>query len=134
MKPRRSWESAVLLATALVAAAMVVSCAQQNQAPLVGPVQLTANPHAGFEPAEVVPGSGRRAVVLEVLTAGEYNYLSVDEGGTQYWVAELATMVKKGDVVEFIATVPVVNYASKRLGRSFASLYFVQGLRNDATQ
>jgi hypothetical protein len=69
-----------------------------------------------------------------VLTAGEYNYLSVDEGGTHYWVAALATTVKKGDVVEFIATVPVVNYASKRLGRSFASLYFVQGLRNDATQ
>jgi len=127
-----------------VAIALIIgldSCAK-NDKPLVSPAGAGAavtapaattpgtDPHAAS--TTIIPaGVGHKASVLEVLQAGEYSYIQVQENGKQFWVATVQAKASKGDVIEFADSPLFPSFQSKALNRTFENLMMVDGIRND---
>ncbi len=86
------------------------------------------DPHAGLPPREIPAGASHQGKVLQVMDAGSYSYLEVEEKGQKLWVAAMKTTAKKGDRVEFPNSPPMVNFESKTLKKTFASIYFADTL------
>ena len=74
-------------------------------------------------------GTGHKGKVLQVMDAGSYIYLEVEEKGKKLWVAALKIKTAKGDTVEFPDSPPMENFQSKTLKRTFDKIIFVENLR-----
>lgn len=88
-----------------------------------------SDPHAGLKMKEMPAGSGHKGKVLQVMDAGSYTYLEVEEKGQKVWVAALKAKVSKGDTVEFPDAKPMENFQSKALNRTFDKIIFAEGIR-----
>jgi len=97
------------------------------QAPFV--VSPGSNPHAGVKSQEIPPGAVRKGKVLQTMDASSYTYVEVEEKGQKLWLAVMKTAVKKGDIVEFPDSPPMINFTSKTLNRTFDKIIFAQGLK-----
>jgi hypothetical protein len=86
-------------------------------------------PHAGMNSQEVPPGPNHKGKVLQTMDASSYTYVEVEEKGEKLWLAVMKTAVKKGDIVEFPDSPPMINFTSKTLNRTFDKIIFAQGLR-----
>jgi len=84
--------------------------------------QPAANPAPTAEKKSAAPQTGK---VLEVLNASNYTYLRVDTGKEKIWLAGPQTKVKPGEKIMFGAGLPMKNFQSKSLGRTFETVYFV---------
>ncbi|MHB8908089.1 MAG: hypothetical protein ACYDAA_04335 [Syntrophales bacterium] len=93
------------------------------------PAGTPANPHAGLKLKEMAPGSGHKGKVLQVIDAGSYTYLEVEEKGQKLWVAALKAKVSKGETVEFPDTKPMENFQSKSLNKTFDKIIFADSLK-----
>lgn len=95
---------------------------------LVGALMLaqgqTAAPAA--EPVGV-----RSGTVAETMNSGGYTYLLVDDGQAKQWVATTVVEIKVGSKVEVPAGVPMKNFFSSTLKRSFPDIRFVGGITVD---
>jgi hypothetical protein len=87
------------------------------------------NPHAGMKSEEIQPGPNHKGKVLQTMDASSYTYVEVEEKGQKLWLAVMKTAVKKGDIVEFPDSPPMINFTSKTLNRTFDKIIFAQGLR-----
>ncbi len=87
------------------------------------------DPHAGLKMREIPAGANHKGKVVQVMDAGSYTYLEVEEKGKKIWVAAMKTAVKKGDVVEFPDSPPMENFQSKTLKRSFEKIIFANAIR-----
>jgi hypothetical protein len=109
--------------------------AMQPAAPQAGPQMPPmaaapgSNPHAGMQSQEVQPGPNHKGKVLQTMDASSYTYVEVEEKGQKLWLAVMKTAVKKGDIVEFPDSPPMINFTSKTLNRTFDKIIFAQGLR-----
>jgi hypothetical protein len=63
--------------------------------------------------------------VLETLNASNYTYVRVDTGREKLWLAVPQMNIKAGEKVTFEAGLPMKNFQSKGLGRTFETIYFV---------
>lgn len=74
-------------------------------------------------PAIAAPGafSGK---VAETMDAGGYTYVLVDTGTNQVWAAASRFQVKKGDQVTVPDSMPMANFRSDSLKRTFPVIYF----------
>ncbi|MFA8434675.1 MAG: hypothetical protein ACEPOZ_09180 [Marinifilaceae bacterium] len=72
--------------------------------------------------------------VLEVLQANSYTYLNLKESNKTYWVAIPKKEVKVGDKVYHEQGLEMTNFKSKDLQRTFASIYFLQGVSSTPVQ
>ena len=112
-----------------------VSAPQVAVQSVTPPVQAPAgvpaggNPHAGLKLKEMAAGTGHKGKVLQIMDAGSYTYLEVEEKGQKLWVAALKVKVAKGDTVEFPDSSPMENFKSKILNRTFDKILFVESLR-----
>ena len=88
-----------------------------------------ANPHAGLKLKEMTPGTGHKGKVLQVIDAGSYTYLEVQEKGQKLWVAALKAKVSKGETVEFPDSKPMENFQSKSLNKTFDKIIFADSLK-----
>lgn len=88
-----------------------------------------ADPHAGLKLKEMAPGSGHKGKVLQVMDAGSYTYLEVEEKGKKLWVAALKAKVSKGETVEFPDSKPMENFQSKSLNKTFDKIIFADSLK-----
>lgn len=70
--------------------------------------------------------------VVEVIVAGRHIYVQVDNGKGRVWVAVPAFDGKPGDKVEVPPGVPVANFHSRKLKRTFKMIYFVGSIRRIA--
>ncbi|MEI6875055.1 MAG: hypothetical protein WCL50_07980 [Spirochaetota bacterium] len=123
------------LIAALVILALVVTvagCAKDSK-PLVTPAAGAAqsNPHGAVQRVEIPAGAGHKGKVLEALDAGEYSYIQIEESGKKLWVAVMKTKVNKGDEIEFADSPAFTNFQSKILNRTFDSVIFAAGIRNN---
>lgn len=84
--------------------------------------QPAANPAPAGAKKSAAPQTGK---VLEVLNASNYTYLRVDTGKEKVWLAAPQTKIKAGDKIMFGAGLPMKNFQSKSLGRTFETVYFV---------
>lgn len=82
----------------------------------------TAPQGAAKEDPTGMSGTGK---VIETMNSGGYTYAHVDVGGTKYWVAGQETQVAVGDTVSFSHGMPMVNFRSNTLKRTFDMVYFV---------
>jgi hypothetical protein len=78
-------------------------------------------------PAIAAPGafSGK---VAETMDAGGYTYVLVDTGTNQLWAAASRFQVKKGDVVSVPDSMPMSNFRSDSLKRTFPVIYFASNI------
>ncbi|MBI4522329.1 MAG: hypothetical protein HY695_00810 [Deltaproteobacteria bacterium] len=66
----------------------------------------------------------KAGTVVEYINAGNYTYVHVDTGTEKVWAAAPAFQVKVGDHVVVPTNMPMKNYRSESLGRTFNVVYF----------
>lgn len=93
---------------------------------LVTGVQMGFAAEKATKPAAPAPAaqgtiSGK---VLETMNSGGYTYVQVDTGKSKVWAAAPQFAVKKGDTVSIADGMPMQNYQSKTLNRTFDTVYF----------
>jgi hypothetical protein len=87
------------------------------------------DPHANLKLKEIPAGTGHKGKVLQVMEAGSYTYLEVEEKGQKLWIAALKTKLNKGDIVEFPDSKPMEKFESKTLKRTFDKIIFAESIR-----
>jgi hypothetical protein len=82
-------------------------------------------PAAGAAPAAPEGTAGTRGKVVETMNSGGYTYVQVDDGSKKIWAAAPPFTVAVGDMVMVPEGMPMENFQSKTLGRTFELIYFV---------
>ncbi len=76
--------------------------------------------------------SGDSGIVIETMDAGGYTYSNLKKDGMTDWVASPATSVKIGQEVSFTGCMPMVNFHSKALNRTFPTIKFCGAMKGDS--
>lgn len=81
---------------------------------------------AGGATAPKPPGEAVeiKGTVAETMNAANYTYVLINAGGKPVWAAAPQFAVKAGDQVVVAGAMPMVNYQSKTLNRTFDVVYF----------
>jgi hypothetical protein len=87
------------------------------------------DPHAGLKLKDIPAGTGHKGKVLQVMEAGTYTYVEVEEKGQKLWIAALKTKLNKGDIVEFPDSKPMEKFESKTLKRTFDKIIFAESIK-----
>lgn len=74
------------------------------------------------------PFSGK---VVETIDAGRYTYVQVDTGEKAVWVASLSFDAEPGDAVSVPPGLPMADFQSKALNRTFDMIYFVGAIHRE---
>ena len=70
--------------------------------------------------------------VVETFNGGGYTYISLEKDGKKTWVAVPGTKVTVGDQIELEPGMPMPNFKSKALNRTFDSIIFSSGIIHNA--
>jgi len=102
-------------------------------APVVpgGEKMPSSYPPSAPEGGAPAPASGGKLItgkVAETMNAGGYTYVQVDNGKQKVWAAAPQFEVKKGDTVTVPEGMPMANYKSTTLNRTFDVVYFVAAI------
>jgi hypothetical protein len=97
-----------------------------------------SEPTKGSEPAAEAPAppssesqipTGRFVGnVVETMDAGTYTYVALEGGGERVWAVGPKTPVAIGDEISIALEMPMPNFESETLGRTFETVYFVGSL------
>ena len=98
----------------------LAGCSESEKAP------ITENPAL----AAPVPAGMVRGTVLENMNSGGYTYVFIETAQDQRWVAAMDTSVQVGDIVQTDQGMPMAQFESKTLNRTFEVVYFVGALQN----
>ncbi|MEN8262932.1 MAG: hypothetical protein ABFR82_05670 [Nitrospirota bacterium] len=71
----------------------------------------------------------RVAAVVETFNAGNYTYLKLDEDGKEVWLASQPMKVSAGEKVEYIGGVPMKNFYSRSLERTFEDILLITRIK-----
>jgi hypothetical protein len=80
--------------------------------------------------AAPVPDGMVRGTVAESMDVAGYTYVLIDSDGQQLWIAGPETAVEVGDIVQASTRMPMTDFTSETLGRTFEILYFSGSLQN----
>ncbi len=78
-------------------------------------------------PIQAAPDAAAGAIsgkVVETMNAAGYTYVLIDTGAKKSWVAAPQFAVKVGDTAAIADAMPMQNYQSKTLNRTFDVVYF----------
>ncbi len=65
--------------------------------------------------------------VVDVIVSGNFTYVEIGHASSTVWAAGIgSSAIKKGDRVSFSAQMPMQNFFSKNLNRTFPVIYFVK--------
>ena len=70
------------------------------------------------------PALESSGILLESINAASYTYVRINTGKDTVWAAAPQFTAKTGDTVEFSRSMPMENYQSKTLKRTFSVVYF----------
>ncbi len=106
--------------TALLALAAAVACNRDRAA------KLAPQPAAPAQPAAAAPTAGPMAsgTVVETMDAAEYTYVRVKTADGDLWAAAGKFPVKVGQKVVVPIDMPMENFHSGTLNRTFKTIYF----------
>lgn len=76
----------------------------------------------------------RTGTVVEFINAGSYTYVQVDTGEEKIWAAAPAFAVAAGDRVVVPTGMPMRNYKSESLGRTFDVVYFAGSIVKEGAE
>lgn len=80
------------------------------------------------KPAAAAQSAEIKGKVIETTNAAGYTYIRVESGKQKVWAAAPQFAVKKGDTVAFSSDMPMRDYHSKTLNRTFDMVYFTGGV------
>ena len=80
----------------------------------------------GGKSKAVLPPGTHGVSVVEVVQTSNYTYLQVEENNNKFWIAVVRVEAKPGDSVYYTKAGEMKNFVSKELGRTFASVFFVE--------
>ena len=106
---------------AMFSLTLLAGCGEDTPAPKAE----VAKPSAQTAPAAPAAAPGKTGKVLETMDAAGYTYVQVDTGSEQFWAAAPQFAVKTGDDVVVPEGMPMPDYHSKTLDRTFDMVYFV---------
>jgi len=114
-----------LICIALFSLTLLAGCGEETPAPKTE----TAKPSAQSAPAAPAPATaaapGKTGKVLETMDAAGYTYIQVETGSETFWAAAPQFTVVVGDDVVVPDGMPMPDYHSKTLERTFDLVYFV---------
>ncbi|MGB2907029.1 MAG: hypothetical protein WBB73_08000, partial [Candidatus Aminicenantaceae bacterium] len=67
--------------------------------------------------------------VVTTMDSGGYTYIEFEEDGEKLWAAAPAFKVAVGDTIEFSGALPMKDFRSNKLDKTFASILFVNQVR-----
>ena len=106
---------------AMFSLTLLVGCGEDKPAPTTE----AAKPSAQAAPVVAESAPGKTGKVLETMDAAGYTYVQVDTGSETFWAAAPQFAAKVGDDVVVPEGMPMPDYHSKTLDRTFDVVYFV---------
>ncbi|VAX08284.1 NrfJ [hydrothermal vent metagenome] len=106
------------LAPLILAATFVVGCSSESEPPKPKAEQTASAPSQSDAPRLT-------GTITEIMNSGSYTYALIDTGDTKVWAAGPETTLKVGDSIDQASGVPMHNFTSKTLNRTFDSIYFL---------
>jgi len=113
-----------LFCIAMFAMTLLAGCGEDTPAPTTEAAKPSAQ-MAPATPAAPAQAPGKSGKVLETMDAAGYTYVQVDTGTETFWAAAPQFAVKAGDDVVVPEGMPMPDYHSKTLDRTFDMVYFV---------
>lgn len=114
--------SSVAVAAAVVVLIGAVGCKSAKQE---APAPASQSQPAG----NAVPaGTALSGKVVETMNSGGYTYASIENGGKRTWVALPDTKLKVGQQITCQPGMPMQNFTSKTLNRTFDTIIFSGGI------
>ena len=77
-----------------------------------------------------VPAGMVRGTVIETMDSGGYTYVQIETDTDKRWMASRQIAVKVSDVVQANEGMPMQDFTSQTLDRTFQVVYFVDSLQN----
>ncbi len=125
----------MILVAATAALFLTLGCkAESPKTAQVAAPQASAAAPAGIQNLQPPPGTGFQGSVVETMNSGGYTYVQVDTGAETIWAATNAFEVKVGDRVTIPQGIPMRNYHSNTLERTFDVVYFVDRVMPGSAQ
>jgi len=96
------------------------------------PVAKEADPPPAAEASghPPLPAQGNiTGKVTQTMDVTQYTYVEIDTGDGLVWAAGPLTPVKVGDTVEVSGGIPMVNFRSSTLGRTFDEIQLVTAIQ-----
>lgn len=78
--------------------------------------------------SQAQPGGTLTGKVVETMNSGGYTYVSLENGGKNFWVAVPATTVKVGQQITCQPGMVMNDFTSPSLNRKFESIIFSGGV------
>lgn len=107
---------------------MLTGCQNETPEPAQKAPQVPAPQAAPATAAPQQAMPGQAGTVVESMDAAGYTYVQVDTGSEKIWAAAPKFNVKVGDDVIVPQGMPMENYHSKTLDRTFDVVYFVDSV------
>lgn len=82
-------------------------------------------------PAPAIATGTLTGTIAETMNSGGYTYARLQTGSTDAWMATGELPVRVGDRIAATIDMPMENFTSKTLNRSFPLIYFVTGVTRD---
>jgi len=79
---------------------------------------------AAAAPARAQDAAVHKGKVTATMDSGGYTYVEFEENGKKVWAATAPFKVAVGDTIEFSGAMPMENFTSKSLKRTFPVIYF----------
>ncbi len=90
---------------------------------------IAASPSGKTAASSPAQADGLAGKVVETMNAASYTYVLIDTGAKKVWAAAPQFVVKAGDAVTLGEAMPMANYHSKTLNRTFDVVYFSGNVR-----
>jgi len=75
-------------------------------------------------PSRAQDAAVHKGKVTATMDSGGYTYVEFEENGRKAWAATAPFKVAAGDMIEFSGALPMENFTSKSLNRTFPLIYF----------
>lgn len=84
--------------------------------------------------SNAISGAGFSGIVKEIISTAGYTYALIDTGKSKVWAVAPGAAVKAGDTVTVSGVMPMENYKSKTLNRTFDFVYFAGSIARNGEQ
>jgi hypothetical protein len=98
---------------------------------IIGMIAITFGCQNNYTTVSILPPGVHSAIALEKINTSKYTYLLVNENGIEKWLAIPLAEIKTGETYYYVNEMVMHNFESKELGRTFETVYFLQGVSNE---
>lgn len=82
------------------------------------------------EVAIIEAADAKTGMVLETIDVESYTYIRLDQQGQEVWLASSPVTFTKGELVRYSGEIPMKDFHSEILGRTFPNILFVDNVQS----